>query len=304
MRAASGQDAAAVEEDRRQVEPGRGHQHARQGLVAAGEGDQGVEALGVHHRLHRVGDDLPADQRGPHALVAHGDPVGHGDGHELDREAAGVADALLGPLGQAVEGQVARRHLVPRRGHADLGLVPVVVGHADGAQHGPGRGPLETVGDLAAAGLHVTGHGQTLRRELRRRPQQSDLRAGSALPQQGARRLEVGLAAGRRLDLPDEQPCQLVLAGRRSGAHSSGLSAMTSSTTAARSSAPMASKPRCRGDGDRVAPLGQQLLEHRPGLGGGQLPAALHAAPAARTRPGSSAAPARQRRTPPRWPGA
>ena len=38
---------------------------------------------------------------------------------------------------------------------ADLGLVPVVVGHADGPQHRPGRRPLEAVGDLAAAGLHV-----------------------------------------------------------------------------------------------------------------------------------------------------
>ena len=48
---------------------------------------------------------------------------------------------VLGPLGQPVEGQVARGDLVPRRRHADLGLVPVVVGHADGPQHGPGRRP-------------------------------------------------------------------------------------------------------------------------------------------------------------------
>ncbi len=34
---------------------------------------------------------------------------------------------------------------------ADLGLVPVVVGHPDGPQHGPGRGPLEPVG-------HLVGH--------------------------------------------------------------------------------------------------------------------------------------------------
>ena len=33
----AGQDRAAVEEHRRQVEPGRGHQHAGQALVAAGE---------------------------------------------------------------------------------------------------------------------------------------------------------------------------------------------------------------------------------------------------------------------------
>ena len=45
----AGQDRAAVEEHRRQVEPGRGHEHAGQRLVAAGEGDQRVEPLGVHH---------------------------------------------------------------------------------------------------------------------------------------------------------------------------------------------------------------------------------------------------------------
>ena len=41
---------------------------------------------------------------------------------------------------------------------ADLGLVPVVVGHADGPQHGPGRRPLEPVGDLVTPGLHLAGH--------------------------------------------------------------------------------------------------------------------------------------------------
>ena len=152
----------AVEEDAGQVEPGGRHQHARQRLVAAGQGDQAVEPLGVHHRLHRVGDDLAADQRGPHALVAHGDAVGDGDGHELEREPAGVADALLGPLGQPVEGEVARGDLVPGRGHADLRLVPVVVGHPDRPQHGPGRGPGGAVGDLVAAGLHP--HQRLLRR--------------------------------------------------------------------------------------------------------------------------------------------
>ena len=66
-----------------------------------------------------------------------------------------VAHAVLGPLGQTVERHVARRDLVPRRGHTDLGLVPVVVGHADGPQHGPGRGPGGPVGHLVAADLHA-----------------------------------------------------------------------------------------------------------------------------------------------------
>ncbi len=126
-----------------------------QRLVAPGEGEQRVEPLGVHHRLDRVGDDLARHERGPHALVAHGDPVRHGDGDELDREPAGVAHAVLGPLGQPVERHVARRDLVPRRRHPHLGLGPVVVGHADGPQHGPGRRTGGPVGDLEAADLHA-----------------------------------------------------------------------------------------------------------------------------------------------------
>ena len=66
-------------------------------LVAPGERDQRVEALGVHHRLDRVGDDLAAHERRPHALVAHRDAVAHRDGGELDREAAGVTHALPWP---------------------------------------------------------------------------------------------------------------------------------------------------------------------------------------------------------------
>ena len=122
MRSGARQDGPAVEEDGRQVEAGGGHQHPGQRLVAPGEGDHGVEALGVHHDFDGVGDHLPAHQRRPHAFVAHRDPVGDGDGHELDRIAARLPDAFLGPLGQPVEGHVARRDLVPRRGHPHLGF--------------------------------------------------------------------------------------------------------------------------------------------------------------------------------------
>ena len=53
--------------------------------------------------------------------------------------AAGSADAFFAALGEPVERHVARRDLVPRRRDPDLRLVPVLVGHADGAQHRAGR---------------------------------------------------------------------------------------------------------------------------------------------------------------------
>ena len=81
-----GHDRAVVDEHARQVEAGRGHQHRRDALVAAGQPDEAVEALGVHHALDRVGDDLAADERGAHALVAHLMPSLTGDRAELHRE--------------------------------------------------------------------------------------------------------------------------------------------------------------------------------------------------------------------------
>ncbi len=150
-------DRAAVDEHRRQVHPRRRHEHARQALVAPGQGHHPVEALRVHHCLDGVGDDLSAHQRRSHALVAHRDPVGHGDGHELDRKAAGLAHADLGALGQPVQRHVAGRDLVPRRRHRHLRLAPVVIGHPDGPQHGPGRCPAGPIGDLPAPRLDVDG---------------------------------------------------------------------------------------------------------------------------------------------------
>ncbi len=58
---------AGVEEHRGDVEPGGGHQHAGQRLVAAGQQHGAVESLGAEHRLDRVGDDLAGDQRVVHA---------------------------------------------------------------------------------------------------------------------------------------------------------------------------------------------------------------------------------------------
>ena len=72
----AGRDRAGVEEHAGEVEAGRGHEHAGQRLVAAREQHGAVEALGLHDGLDAVGDDLAADEREVHALVAHRDAVG------------------------------------------------------------------------------------------------------------------------------------------------------------------------------------------------------------------------------------
>src|SRR5690606_39715712 len=51
--------------------------------------------------------------------------------------------------------QVARSDIVPRRADADLRLLPVVVGHADRAEHAAGGGALQPVGDHTGAWLEI-----------------------------------------------------------------------------------------------------------------------------------------------------
>ena len=120
------QDRAAIDEDRRHVEPAHRHHHAGQRLVAAGEPDQRVVAMAAHGELDGIGDHLARHERRLHALVAHGDAVGHRDGGELARRAAGRGDALLGGLRLAGERDVAGRRLVPAGGDADEGLMDLL----------------------------------------------------------------------------------------------------------------------------------------------------------------------------------
>jgi hypothetical protein len=127
-----------------------------------------VEAFGLHDDLDGVGDDLTGDQGEVHALVAHGDAVGDGDGAELQRVTATGVHTLLGRLSEPVQRQVARGDLVPRARDADLGLVPVGVAHPDGAEHPSGSGGFDAVRDVAATGFHIElRHAQSLERRGR-----------------------------------------------------------------------------------------------------------------------------------------
>ena len=149
----AGQDRAAVHEHGRHVEAQHRHHHARQRLVAAGEPDHAVVAVAAHGELDRIGDHLARDQRRLHALVAHGDAVGHGDGAELARRAAGGVDALLGGLRLAHQGDVAGRGLVPARHHADERPMDLLLGETHGVVVGAVRRARGALGDVAAGKL-------------------------------------------------------------------------------------------------------------------------------------------------------
>ncbi len=146
----AGQDRAAIHEHAGDVQPQHRHHHARQRLVAARQADQRVVAMPAHRQFHGVCDQVARDQRGLHALVAHGDAVGHRDRGEFARRAAGLVDALLHRLRLARERDVARRGLVPAGGDADEGLVDLVLGQ-------PHRVVVAAMRCAAGSHRHVAG---------------------------------------------------------------------------------------------------------------------------------------------------
>src|SRR4051794_22411249 len=90
----AGENRAPVNEDRGTVEAGDRHHATRHVFVAAADGDDAVEAFGRDGGLDRVGDDFAGHQAVTHALRAHADAVGDGDGVEVNGFAARGGDAL------------------------------------------------------------------------------------------------------------------------------------------------------------------------------------------------------------------
>ena len=141
---------SAADEDRGDVAAHGAHQHAGHDLVAVGDADHAVEAVGADHRLDRVGDQLAAGQRELHPLVAHGDAVVDADGVEDERHAARLADALLDELADLVEVDVAGDDVDVAVADGDERFVEIVVRQSGGAEQasmgGAGVAQLDHVG--------------------------------------------------------------------------------------------------------------------------------------------------------------
>ncbi len=121
----AGQDRAAVHEHRRHVQAQHGHHRAGQALVAAGDADERVVAVAADGELDAIGDHLARDERRLHALVAHGDAVGHRDGAELARRAAGSETPFLADCAwrcsAMLQGAASFQHeTTPTNGRRDL----------------------------------------------------------------------------------------------------------------------------------------------------------------------------------------
>jgi hypothetical protein len=110
--------------------------------------------VALHDRFDGIGDQFAADQRELHALVVHADAVGHRDGGELARAAAGCLDAALGGIDLRSVRHVAGRGLTLLADDADhrLGDCGIVQPHRP--HEGAVRRAIETVGGDARAQRH------------------------------------------------------------------------------------------------------------------------------------------------------
>jgi len=149
------------DKDSRDVEPQRGHQHAGGDLIAVGDADQRVGAVGVGHVLHRVGDQLARGQRVQHAVVAHGNAVVDGDGVEFLGDAAGFFDLAGDHLAQVLEVYVAGDKLGKGVGDGDDRLAKIAILHTGCAPKRAGSGHVASM--RRGAGT-ISGHFSILRR--------------------------------------------------------------------------------------------------------------------------------------------
>ena len=138
---------AAGDEDGGDVEAQGGHQHAGGDLVAVGDADQRVRAVGFDHVLDGVRDQLAGGQGVQHAAVAHGDAVVDRDGVELARDAAGRLDRLAHDPADRLEVGVARHELGEAVGDCDDRLAEVLARYAGRAHKGAGSRHVAAVGD-------------------------------------------------------------------------------------------------------------------------------------------------------------
>ncbi len=131
-----GQHRPARCKDGGHIGPRRPHVHPGDDLVAIGNKDHAVKAVGADHRFDAIGDQLARGQGVLHPAMAHGDPVADGDGVEFKRHAARLTDGRLDDVRDLAQMDVPRYDLAIRIGHPDKGLAQVLTPDSAGVQQG------------------------------------------------------------------------------------------------------------------------------------------------------------------------
>ena len=143
-------------EDRGDVETERGHKHAGGDLVAVRNAHHGIGAMGIHHILDRIGDDLARGQRIEHAVMAHGDAVINRNGVEFLGDTAGLLDLPRHQLAEILQVDVAGNELREGIDDGDDRLAEILVLHASGAPQAAGTGHVAAMGCRTGT---ICGHG-------------------------------------------------------------------------------------------------------------------------------------------------
>ena len=112
------------------IQTRRGDEHAGDDLVAAGDENHRIELVALDGALDGICDDLARDQTVVHTLMVHGDAVAYADGVDLQRRAAGHANARLHGVGNLLEVEVPRNDFVLRGDHRDERALKLFVGKA------------------------------------------------------------------------------------------------------------------------------------------------------------------------------
>ena len=111
----AGEHRPAGHHDRRQVDRRGGHQQRRDRLVAAAEQHDAVDRVGAQHLLGRHRGHVAPQHRGRPDLR-----LAERHHRQVQRDAAGLVDALLDALGDLVEVRVARRQVGGGVGDRDV----------------------------------------------------------------------------------------------------------------------------------------------------------------------------------------
>jgi len=117
----AGQHGASADDNGRDIEPCRCHEHTGNDFVAIGHQDQGVKGMGHGRHLNGIGDEFPGRQGIVHAFVVHGNPVTDADGGKLHGSSPGHADAGFDGFDDIVQVHVPGNQFIGRVGNADQG---------------------------------------------------------------------------------------------------------------------------------------------------------------------------------------
>ena len=136
------QHGAAVDDQRRQVQPGRRHQQSGYHLVAGAQQHNAVKVVQPGHGLHLVGDQVPGGQDEVHPVVAAAHAVTGADDAEFHRRSAGLENPLLHKAGHLPQVVVARGAGAPGVGNADQRTLQVIITVSHPLIEGADGGPI------------------------------------------------------------------------------------------------------------------------------------------------------------------